>query len=231
MRGKLAEVLFSGDDVEKPLRALSGGEAARLVFAALGRPRPNVLVLDEPTNHLDLEAIEALVEGLEAYDGTLDLRLPRPLVRPEARHPDPRDQPDRHQATSSAATTSTSSAAATTTSTPTAVLARARQEKKKATAAKKAAGGKPDAAHARHAKDLASKRDKLTAEIDKLETRVHQISELFCNPGFFDKTPAQEVKKLEGEQKQLQQRIEGLMSDWEKVETELAAANALNAHH
>ena len=59
---------------------------------------------------------------------------------------------------------------------------------------------------------------------------VHQISELFCNPGFFDKTPPQEVKKLEGEQKQLQQRIEGLMADWEKVETELAAANALNAH-
>ena len=71
VRGKLAEVLFRGDDVYKQLRALSGGEAARLVMAKLSVARPNVLVLDEPTNHLDLEAIEALVEGLEAYDGTL----------------------------------------------------------------------------------------------------------------------------------------------------------------
>ena len=73
VRGKLAEVLFQKEDVEKPLRALSGGEAARLVFAKLSVQKPNVLILDEPTNHLDLEAIEALVEGLEAYDGTLIL--------------------------------------------------------------------------------------------------------------------------------------------------------------
>ena len=71
MRGKLAEVLFRGDDVYKQLRALSGGEAARLVMAKLSVLKPNILVLDEPTNHLDLEAIEAFVEGLEAYDGTI----------------------------------------------------------------------------------------------------------------------------------------------------------------
>jgi ATPase subunit of ABC transporter with duplicated ATPase domains len=57
--------------VEKPVRALSGGESARLVFARLAMTGPNVLVLDEPTNHLDLEAIEALVDALEEYDGTL----------------------------------------------------------------------------------------------------------------------------------------------------------------
>ncbi len=73
LRGALGLVLFSGDDAEKPVTALSGGEATRLVFARLALERPNVLVLDEPTNHLDLEAIEALVEGLEAYDGTLIL--------------------------------------------------------------------------------------------------------------------------------------------------------------
>ena len=64
-------MLFSGDEVEKKLASLSGGEAARLIFARLSVEQPNVLVLDEPTNHLDLEAIEALVAGLEAYDGTL----------------------------------------------------------------------------------------------------------------------------------------------------------------
>src|SRR5919112_4451023 len=71
VRGNLGMVMFSGDDVKKPLAGLSGGEAARLVFCKLSVTKPNVLILDEPTNHLDLEAIEALVEGLRAYDGTL----------------------------------------------------------------------------------------------------------------------------------------------------------------
>ena len=71
VRAELALMLFSGDDPKKKLSALSGGEAARLVFTRLAIEKPNVLVLDEPTNHLDLEAIEALVEGLKAYEGTL----------------------------------------------------------------------------------------------------------------------------------------------------------------
>ena len=70
-RGKMGMVLFSGDDVEKRLEALSGGESARLVLCSLMIREPNVLVLDEPTNHLDLEAIEALVKGLRGYPGTL----------------------------------------------------------------------------------------------------------------------------------------------------------------
>ena len=71
VRGKLAQVLFKKDEVDKRVRNLSGGEAARLVFARLGIVKPTVLVLDEPTNHLDLEGIEALAEGLENYDGTI----------------------------------------------------------------------------------------------------------------------------------------------------------------
>ena len=71
VRKRLGMVLFSGDDVEKPLSALSGGEAARLVFARLALSSPNVLILDEPTNHLDLESIESLVTGLKQYQGSL----------------------------------------------------------------------------------------------------------------------------------------------------------------
>jgi ATPase subunit of ABC transporter with duplicated ATPase domains len=71
VRGKLAQVLFEKDEVSKKLANLSGGEAARLVFARLSVFQPTVLVLDEPTNHLDLEGIEALVEGLRRYDGTI----------------------------------------------------------------------------------------------------------------------------------------------------------------
>ena len=73
VRGALGAMLFSGSDGEKRLSALSGGEAARLVFSRLGLEQPNVLVLDEPTNHLDLESIEALVAALREYEGTLIL--------------------------------------------------------------------------------------------------------------------------------------------------------------
>ena len=71
VKGQLAAVLFSGDESKKKLEALSGGEAARLMFARQSVEKPNVLILDEPTNHLDLEAIEALVQAISAYEGTL----------------------------------------------------------------------------------------------------------------------------------------------------------------
>ncbi len=71
VRGHLGRMLFSGDDVDKPAEALSGGEAARVIFARLAVQKPNVLVLDEPTNHLDLETIDALTTALLAREGTL----------------------------------------------------------------------------------------------------------------------------------------------------------------
>ena len=71
VRGQLGRMLFSGDEVDKPAAALSGGEAARVIFARLAVQRPNVLVLDEPTNHLDLETISALTEALRTREGTL----------------------------------------------------------------------------------------------------------------------------------------------------------------
>ena len=63
--------LFSGDDVEKPLGVLSGGERARVALARILRTRSNLLLLDEPTNHLDLTSAEALIEALRGYDGTI----------------------------------------------------------------------------------------------------------------------------------------------------------------
>ena len=70
-RGRLGLVLLGGEDADKRLGALSGGETARLVLCSLMIRVPNVLVLDEPTNHLDLESIEALVKGLRGFAGTL----------------------------------------------------------------------------------------------------------------------------------------------------------------
>src|SRR5580765_1935030 len=71
LRSFLAKFLFSGDDVYKHVRDLSGGEKGRLSLAKLIYSGVNVLVLDEPTNHLDIPSREALEEALEAYEGTI----------------------------------------------------------------------------------------------------------------------------------------------------------------
>jgi ATPase subunit of ABC transporter with duplicated ATPase domains len=62
---------FSGDDVEKKCRVLSGGEKARLVMAKMLYDPPNFLVLDEPTNHLDMATKEMLIKALADYEGTM----------------------------------------------------------------------------------------------------------------------------------------------------------------
>ncbi|MGQ4277259.1 ABC-F family ATPase [Pseudidiomarina sp. E22-M8] len=71
IRGVLGRMLFSQDDIKKPVSILSGGEKGRMIFGKLIMQRPNVLIMDEPTNHLDMESIEALNLALEHYDGTL----------------------------------------------------------------------------------------------------------------------------------------------------------------
>jgi len=71
IRGTLGRLLFSGDDVRKPVRVISGGEQGRMIFGKLMLLKNNVLILDEPTNHLDMESIESLNTGLEKFKGTL----------------------------------------------------------------------------------------------------------------------------------------------------------------
>jgi ATPase subunit of ABC transporter with duplicated ATPase domains len=71
VRSALGTMLLSGEEGDKKISVLSGGESARLLFAKIMLEQGNLLVLDEPTNHLDLESREKLAESLAAYQGTL----------------------------------------------------------------------------------------------------------------------------------------------------------------
>ncbi len=71
VRGMLGRLLFSGDDVKKSVKVLSGGEKGRMIYGKLMLGRHNVLLMDEPTNHMDMESIESLNIALEKYQGTL----------------------------------------------------------------------------------------------------------------------------------------------------------------
>ena len=71
IRGTLGRLLFSQDDIGKPVRVLSGGEQRRMLFGKIILQRPNVIIMDEPTNHLDMESIESLNSALSQFEGTL----------------------------------------------------------------------------------------------------------------------------------------------------------------
>ncbi len=223
VRGNLGLVLFSGDDVHKSLGSLSGGEAARLIFSRLAVEQPNVLILDEPTNHLDLEAIDALVEALKVYDGTLLFvshdrwfvsRLATRILEIS-----PQGINDYHGTYEEyLAKCGDDHLDAD------AVVLRAKKNKRKASQEGPSAGSEatPDRDRSRRLKRLRKRRDQVTEELEQAEARVNAINELFCDPIYFDRTPREEVQRLEREQKEKSERVEKLMAEWETVEQELS---------
>jgi ATPase subunit of ABC transporter with duplicated ATPase domains len=231
VRGNLGLVLFSGDDVKKTVQSLSGGESARLVFCRLSVTQPNVLVLDEPTNHLDLEAIEALVEGLKAYDGTLifvshDRWFVSQLANRifEISPKGIQDFPGTYEEYLDRLGDDHLDAEAV-------LRVKRAQQKKDRERARAAdgngsggngAGGLDDRQRQQRIKELARRRDQLTETVEKAESRIHEINELFCDPSFFDRTSRDQVKKLEQEQKKLSAQVDGLMGEWERVEGEIS---------
>jgi ATPase subunit of ABC transporter with duplicated ATPase domains len=215
VKGKLAMMLFSGDESKKQIGNLSGGEAARLIFARLGVEQPNVLVLDEPTNHLDLEAIEALVEGLQDYDGTLlFVSHDRWFVSQLATRIleiSPSGVDDYHGTYEEfVAHCGDDHLDAENTA------LKVRREKRRAKAErKKQAGPGQDGTKRRRA--LEQRQGELEAEIERQEHRISEINELFCNPTFFDETSRKDVGKLEREQAELSTSVADLTEEWDQV--------------
>jgi len=222
IRGQLGRALFSGDDVKKPIAALSGGECARLIFARLSVERPNVLLLDEPTNHLDLEAIAALARALKAYPGTIlfvshdrwfveelgtrivDVKaqgivdFPGTYAEYLAKEGD--DHLD-HEAVAQKAQLARQ-------------LEQADSETKLSWEERKRLQNRR--------KTLPKLRDGVLAELQELEREKQSIHDRFADREFFVNTPDEQVDALHKREKELAIRIDALILEWEALEQELA---------
>ena len=226
VRGQLGRMLFSGGEVDKPVSTLSGGEAARVVFARIAVERPNVLILDEPTNHLDLETIDALAEALQGYEGTLLFvshdryfvsRLATRIIdlRADGLH-DFQGSYEEYLARDGDDHLDVD-----------AVVLKAKREAQ-------AGKGREDGQlsweerkrRENRRKALPKQRDRLLAEIDAAEKDKAAIDARFAEPGFFEKTSPEEVSALQKRQGELDAIAERAMAEWEAVETELAELEA-----
>ena len=221
VRGRLALMLFTGDDAKKRLRSLSGGEAARLVFASIALSQPNVLVLDEPTNHLDLESIEALVEGLRAYTGTLILvshdrwfisQLATRIVDIE-----PQGITD-YQGTYEDYVAFTGDDHLDVDR----VVLKAKSEKKKK--GSESATKKPSRGTSEREKKLAhDRRAELMHLIEAAESRIAEIDALFADTSYYGKASVEDRRALEAERTGLAKEAKELIAEWEKTEERIEA--------
>ncbi|MCH2666162.1 ABC-F family ATP-binding cassette domain-containing protein, partial [bacterium] len=216
VRAQMGLMLFTKDDGEKKVSALSGGEAARLVFSRIALEEPNVLVLDEPTNHLDLESIEALVVELERVEGTLILVshdrwfVSRLATRGVEIKPDEvTDYPGTYEEYVHHSGDDHLDVDR--------VVLKARREKKKKT--KKASASVVDSA--KEIRRIESHRDELTDRIASAEQRVDDIDETLAAPGFYENAASEEVAVLGNERSELKEQIERGLDEWATLESEL----------
>ena len=216
VRAQMGLMLFTKDDGEKKVSALSGGEAARLVFSRIALEEPNVLILDEPTNHLDLESIEALVVELERFEGTLILvshdrwfvsRLATRVV--EIKPDEVTDYPGTYEEYVHHSGDDHLDVDR--------VVLKARREKKKNT--KRAGASVVDPA--KEIRRIESHRNELTDRIASAEQRVDDIDETLAAPGFYENAASEEIAVLGNERSKLKEQIERELDEWATLESEL----------
>ncbi len=239
LRSFLAKFLFTGDDVYKHVRDLSGGEKGRLALAKLIYSRVNVLVLDEPTNHLDIPSREALEEALDAYEGTiltishdryfLDRVATQMLAldgEGNAEHYDG-DYTQYHdwKATglgagsvpliSNTGPTHTAPAVETEVPEQRATVSSADKSKKSGKGKATANAAKPGIKVIKKSGNDAGSPKKLEAEIAEIEKKLAEITEEMAQPEVA--RDATRLIVLDGEYRKTEERLAGLYEQWEKV--------------
>ncbi len=222
VRGQLGRALFSGGDVDKRVEALSGGEAARLVFCRLAVERPNLLVLDEPTNHLDLEAIDALIDALRAFDGTtLFVSHDRHFVSRtatrvlEVRADGLRDFPGTYAEYLERAGDDHLDVDA--------VVTRARAARASEAPAQSATVDWEAQKRRRNRRaSLPALSAAALARVDDAEARRRELAAGYDEPGFFERASADELRALAEEDAALAAAIDADLAEWEALERELA---------
>ncbi|MDJ0842059.1 MAG: ABC-F family ATP-binding cassette domain-containing protein [Acidobacteriota bacterium] len=223
IRGILGNMLFTGDDdVHKSIKALSGGEAARLVLARMILMKGNILVLDEPTNHLDMESIESLVDALNAFDGTIILVshnryvVERVATKILEVTPEGIDlHTDNYEEYLARVGIDHLSYQVD--------LAAEKRDKKKEKRDKR--NRKDDAqrrkAYNAEARPLEARNGELEEAIAKLEGSIEEINDLFFDPTYFNKTDPAEIRKQNDRKQSLEGELKKKMEEWEAVNLEL----------
>ena len=230
IRTVLGSFLFRGDDIYKPVKVLSGGEKSRLALVKLLLDPPNLLLMDEPTTHLDLASVDALIEALKQYQGTLvfishDVHFIRALsthvVRVEAgtlRHFGGGYQYYLDKTAQSARSALTSSSFSKNLTAPKSVVPQAdRKEQKRLEAAQRQARSnkkseiqKRIAALEKEIADLEAKERDYAAELEKPET--------YHSGG--------RATQINRELVHVSDRLEAANTEWEKAGAELAGLEA-----
>jgi len=233
IRTVLGSFLFRGDDIYKPVSVLSGGEKSRLALVKLLLDPPNLLLMDEPTTHLDLASVDALIEALKQYQGTLvfishDVHFIRALsthvVRVEAgtlRHFGGGYQYYLDKTAQSARSALTSSSFSKNLTAPKAVGPQAdRKEQKRLEAAQRQARSnkkseiqKRIAVLEKEIADLEAKERDYAAELEKPET--------YHSGG--------RATQINRELVHVSDRLEAANAEWEKAGAELAQFDAAQA--
>jgi ABC-type multidrug transport system ATPase subunit len=247
VRGQLGRVMFSGEEADKKIRLLSGGECARLIFALLSVARPNVLVLDEPTNHLDLEAIHAVVEALKQYTGTLIFvshdrwfvsELATRIVELTPRGPN--DFPGSYAEYLARCGDDHLDGDAVVLKAKRARAERSGDGSRGVGARDGAGAGDRDRNDGRGAgaasavsweeqkrrrnriAQLPKQRDRVMAAIEAAEARKRAIHELYVDPTFYARTSHDQIDALAEELAALGTKLEALMAEWEALEREIS---------
>lgn len=224
IRNTLAAFLFTGDDVFKRIRDLSGGERGRMSLAKLMLSNANFLILDEPTNHLDMVSKEILEQALNAYTGTvffvshdryfinvtstriLELTN-QTLLNYVGNYDYYLEKHDLMVANLSAAASATSSPAVepTTQEKDTRLSWQAQKEEQA------------------RLRKIENRLAKIEEEIDSLEKRISEIEEEIVKPEIA--TNVAECLKLTREQESINEKLEALMNEWEELEIQKSGAN------